>query len=292
MEKIIRKSSIIWISVLIYLAATELIILFKEPKLFLSGQFIFNRAVILGIFIVSYFLNGKIRPKLWILVTVVGIYASLTLLYKETALLNTLFHPTIDPLLMDWDAYFFEFQPAIEFSKAFQHPVFSELMFFGYFSYYIMPLVILALLFRNHSEKLEAFGFVLITSFLIYYLIFILVPAVGPQFYFEYPENTIEAQGIFGYIIKLIQENGEVPTGAFPSSHVGIALIMLIWLGKHLKKYLKYFIPFVFLLILATVYIKAHFAVDIIAGILSAPIVYFISTRLHRKISSNYGYNN
>jgi membrane-associated phospholipid phosphatase len=235
LEKIIRKSSIIWISVLIYLAATELIILFKEPKLFLSGQFIFNRAVILGIFIVSYFLNGKIRPKLWILVTVVGIYASLTLLYK---------------------------------------------------------LVILALLFRNHSEKLEAFGFVLITSFLIYYLIFILVPAVGPQFYFEYPENTIEAQGIFGYIIKLIQENGEVPTGAFPSSHVGIALIMLIWLGKHLKKYLKYFIPFVFLLILATVYIKAHFAVDIIAGILSAPIVYFISTRLHRKISSNYGYNN
>lgn len=292
MEKIIRKSSIIWVSVLVYLVAIELIVLIKEPKLFLSGQFILTRAVLFGIFILSYLLNGRLKSKVWILGTVVSIYASLTLLYKETAVLNTLFHPTIDPLLIHWDELIFGYQPALEFSKAFPSVFFSELLFFGYFSYYLMPFAVLLLLFQKSEEKLKEFGFVLITSFLIYYLFFILVPAIGPQFYFDYPESAIEAQGIFGKIIKLIQENGEVPTAAFPSSHVGIALIILMWLWNNLKKYLKYFIPFVFLLILATVYIKAHYVVDIIAGILSAPLVYFISMRLFHKISSYHGHYN
>lgn len=289
MEKIIRKSSIIWISLLFYLAAIELIVLIKDPKLFLSTDLILNRAILLAVFALSYFLNGKLKPKIWTLVTVVGIYASLTVLYKETATLNKLFYPTIDPLLIHWDELIFGFQPALEFSKAFPSALFSELVFMGYFSYYLMPLIIIFLLFKKASEQLREFGFILITSFLIYYLFFIIVPAVGPQFHFDYPENHIEAQGIFGRIIKLIQENGEVPTAAFPSSHVGMALIMMIWLTKHLKKYLKYFIPFVILLILATVYIKAHYVVDVIAGILTAPLVYYLSKNLFQKISSYHG---
>lgn len=285
MDKIIKNTSVIWLSLLLYFAAIEVIVLFTDPKLFLSSEFIINRLIFLVLFIFSYFIKDKVQPKTWTLLTIIPIYAALTFLYKETATLNTLFHPTIDNGLMTLDESLFGFQPALEFSKNWSSALFSELMFFGYFSYYVMPLVIFFLLFNQSVEKIKSFGFMLITSFLIYYLFFILVPAVGPQFYFEAPLNQIEAKGIFGKIIKIIQENGEVPTAAFPSSHVGIALIMLIWLKFNTNKYLKYFIPNVLLLIFATVYIKAHYAVDIIAGILSAPIVYFISNQLYQKIS-------
>lgn len=290
MKKIIQNSSIIWVSVIIYLAAIELIVLIKDPKLFLSGTLFLNRLLFLGIFVISFLLSGKIKHKIWSLITVIGIYAGLTVLYKETATLNSLFYPIIDARLANWDQLIFGFQPAIEFSKALPYALFSELMFMGYFSYYLMPLVILFIIFRKSPEHIEEFGFVLITSFLIYYLYFILVPAVGPQFYFDAPENSIEAQGVFGKTIKLIQENGEVPTAAFPSSHVGIALVMMQWLNKHLKKDLKFFIPFVILLIFATVYIKAHYVVDVIAGILSAPLVYYVSERFYHKISIYHGY--
>lgn len=288
LEKIIRNSSIIWISLIFYLAAIELIVLIKEPKLFLSGSLFLNRIVLLAIFIFHYFLKSKLSTKVWSLFTIISIYASLTLLYKETAVLNQLFYPSIDAMLMQWDEWIFGMQTALEFSKAFPSRFVSELLFMGYFSYYLMPLAILFLLFKKAPEKLEEFGFILITSFLIYYLIFILFPAVGPQFYWSEPQSLIESQGIFGDIVKKIQENGEVPTAAFPSSHIGIASILLLWLYTNLKKYWKYFIPFMFLLILATVYIKAHYVVDGIAGLLSAPLVYYTSKQLFHLISKYY----
>lgn len=265
-----------------------MIVLFRKPELFLSKTLFLNRVILALIFFGSYFLYNKLKPKVWNFVTIVAVYASLTVLYKETAILNTLFYPVIDPILIRWDQAIFGFQPAIKFSEILSSAVISELLFFGYFSYYLMPLAVFALLWKFPIRKIQEFGFILICSFLVYYLFFIMIPAVGPQFYWDYPENHIDAQGIFGKIIKIIQKNGEVPTAAFPSSHVGIALIILIWLYQNLRKKLFYFVPFVFLLILATVYIKAHYVVDVIGGILSAPLVYFFSNRLFQKIPKSY----
>lgn len=288
MNKILQKSSVIWIPIICYLAAIEVIVLFRKPELFLSKTLFLNRVILALIFFGSYFLYNKLKPKVWNFVTIVAVYASLTVLYKETAILNTLFYPVIDPILIRWDQAIFGFQPAIKFSEILSSAVISELLFFGYFSYYLMPLAVFALLWKFPIRKIQEFGFILICSFLVYYLFFIMIPAVGPQFYWDYPENHIDAQGIFGKIIKIIQKNGEVPTAAFPSSHVGIALIILIWLYQNLRKKLFYFVPFVFLLILATVYIKAHYVVDVIGGILSAPLVYFFSNRLFQKIPKSY----
>ena len=253
-----------------------------------SAELVQNRAIFLFIFLFALLTRNLIRKDYNLLIQFIILYAALSLLYKETATINRLYYPVLDPMLTRWDELIFGFQPSLEFSKAIHYALFSELMFMSYFSYYLMPLAVLLLTFSYIPSKTDEFGFIFITSFLIYYLIFVFFPAVGPQFYFPYPENQIEAKGIFGHIIKIIQENGEAPTAAFPSSHVGIATILSIWLAKNLKKYLKFFIPIVILLILATVYIKAHFAVDVFTGLLTAPLVYWISTLTYKWIS-NYG---
>lgn len=275
MKKFLNRIPKYWISLAIYFVLVQIIVLFGDHHHFFSKTLIFSRAVFLLIFILTISLKNRIPSRAWNTIPVILVFASLTLLYKETAFLNQMFYPEIDDFLVDLDEKIFGFQPALEFSKYFGSALFSELMFFGYFSYYIMALLILYILYRKLPEKIEEFGFLLITSFLLYYIVFVIVPSFGPQFYFSPPESQIEAQGFFGSFIKLIQENGEAKTAAFPSSHVGVALIMLIWLRDNLKEYLKFFIPSVVLLIPATVYIKAHYFVDAIAGILSAPIVYF-----------------
>ncbi|HQP77704.1 MAG TPA: phosphatase PAP2 family protein [Saprospiraceae bacterium] len=279
-----KNIPLFWLSILCYFAFLEIIMLWKNPQLFLSVPIVMNRLIFIIIFVLVLALERKLPGRDFLLFSIIAAYAALTVLYKETAMLNQLFYPVLDPVLSEFDYKLTGIQPALLFSERFDSVLFSELMYFGYFSYYLTPLAILTLIFFKKSELLEQFGFVLITSFLIYYLIFILFPAIGPQFYFSAPENSIEAKGIFGHLVKLIQKNGEAPTAAFPSSHVGIALICLIWLWKNAKKYVFFFLPNVFLLILATVYIKAHYLVDVMAGVISAPVVYFVVVKLYDRL--------
>jgi len=77
---------------------------------------------------------------------------------------------------------------------------------------------------------------------------------------------------------------GEGPTAAFPSSHVGIVLILLYLANKFTPKLLKWLIPISILLILSTVYIKAHYVVDVIAGILSFPTIYWLSSASYHRL--------
>ena len=275
----------VWFSVLLYFAIIELVVIFTKPSLFLDLNFFGVRLLFLIIFLAFLFLKNKISSKIFYLAEGITIYALMTFLYKETATLNTLIFPKIDEFLSNLDQNIFNFQPSIEFSKHFNSLFFSELFYFGYFCYYLLPLVVFGVLYKFLPQKIEEFGFILITSFLLYYFIFIIIPAEGPQFYFTFPDNYIEAQGIFGNAIKLIQKNGEAPTAAFPSSHVGISWIVIFWLYQNFRKSVKYFLPFVILLMFSTVYIKAHYFVDVVAGFISAPIVFFLTFKFYKFLN-------
>ena len=275
----------VWFSVLLYFAIIELVIIFTKPSLFLDWNFILTRVIFVFAFTFSVIIKRKISKNFFQLLQNILVFALMTFLYKETAMLNTLIFPKIDEFLSNLDQNIFKFQPSIEFSKHFNSLFFSELFYFGYFCYYLLPLVVFGILYKFLPQKIEEFGFILITSFLLYYFIFIIIPAEGPQFYFTFPDNYIEAQGIFGNAIKLIQKNGEAPTAAFPSSHVGISWIVIFWLYQNLRKSVKYFLPFVILLMFSTVYIKAHYFVDVVAGFLTAPIVFFLTFKFYKFLN-------
>ena len=275
----------VWFSVLLYFAIIELFIIFTKPSLFFDWNFILTRVIFVFAFTFSVIIKRKISKNFFQLLQNILVFALMTFLYKETAMLNTLIFPKIDEFLSNLDQNIFKFQPSIEFSKHFNSLFFSELFYFGYFCYYLLPLVVLGILYKFLPQKIEEFGFILITSFLLYYFIFIIIPAEGPQFYFTFPDNYIEAQGIFGNAIKLIQKNGEAPTAAFPSSHVGISWIIIFWLYQNFRKSVKYFLPFVILLMFSTVYIKAHYFVDVVAGFLTAPIVFFLTFKFYKFLN-------
>lgn len=86
--------------------------------------------------------------------------------------------------------------------------------------------------------------------------------------------------------MQIILTYAESETGAFPSSHVGMAIIYLIILKDSFKNYFLVLIPFVFILMLSTIYLKAHYAIDVFAGIISAPVIYLISDFIYKKINT------
>jgi membrane-associated phospholipid phosphatase len=127
--------------------------------------------------------------------------------------------------------------------------------------------------------------FVIICSFIFYYLIFIIVPVAGPQFYFVDNPGKPPEGFVFGNVLRIIQHFGEGRTAAFPSSHVSICL-MIVWACfKSANRLLWIIIPIAILLILSTIYIRAHYVVDILGAVIFTPMIYLISSRIYRMFS-------
>lgn len=61
-----------------------------------------------------------------------------TYFYGETAFFNSLLFKSFDSKLYQIDQFIFGFQPSLEFSRLLTQSWFSELMYFGYFSYYFI----------------------------------------------------------------------------------------------------------------------------------------------------------
>ena len=145
-------------------------------------------------------------------------------------------------------------------------------------------------------------------SFFLYYVIYIFVPVTGPQFYFQavgideilqghfpalgtYFSSHTEmlpapgwSDGLFSRLVAMAHEAGERPTAAFPSSHIGVSTIVMMLAYRHAPRLLPYLLPLWVLLCCATVYIQAHYVIDAIAGLLTAPLALWLATRLSSKL--------
>ena len=228
--------------------------------------------------------------------------------YPDTYELNRLF-PNLDHHFAAYEQWLCGCQPALLFSQAISHPVFSELMHLGYASYFPLIALVSLFYFFFRYKEFDRAVFIILTSFFIYYVIFIFLPVTGPQYYYLAAGLDNIAQGIFpnvhdyfathdqplpmpgysdGYFYQCVASahaTGERPTAAFPSSHVGITTILMILAWRSRSRPLFWGItPLYILMCLATVYIQAHYVVDVIGGWVSAVVIYAVLQFLYGKI--------
>jgi membrane-associated phospholipid phosphatase len=211
----------------------------------------------------------------------------LSFFYSETDALNNVFFQNLDYHFARFDAIVFGFQPSLAFYSAIPDRWFSELMNFSYFSYYFLIAAYSIYVFVKDRPNFVRTIFYITCSFLIYYIIFMIVPVSGPQYFFEPPHNKIPDSGVFRFLVKFVEWIGERPTAAFPSSHVGMVLILIFMAWPGNKKTWMWLVPFFVFLSMSTVYIKAHYAVDVIGGIISAPVILFLSRVIFNCFSKN-----
>ncbi|MBR1378276.1 MAG: phosphatase PAP2 family protein [Bacteroidaceae bacterium] len=105
-------------------------------------------------------------------------------------------------------------------------------------------------------------------------------PDVGHYFASHEAAMLPEVKGIFSQLVIGAQEYGEHPTAAFPSSHVGMSTVIMLLAWRADNRRLFYILmPFYLLLVAATVYIRAHYLIDSIAGLIFAAILYYLFNR-------------
>ena len=288
-----------WV-VLAYILFTAAIVLFTSTKMANPEAMIWGR-IRVGAMIIALWIVYRLLPcKLTMFMRVGAQMALLAWWYPDTFELNRLF-PNLDHVFATWEQQLFGFQPALVFAHTCSSPIISELMDCGYVAYFPMIATIILFYFFRRYEEFQRTVFVILASFFTYYVIFDLVPVVGPTFYYKAIGLHNAAQGVFpnvhdyfnlhqeclpspgythGFFYDLVEDAkaaGERPTAAFPSSHVGIATIcmLLAWRTKN-KMLLFILLPFYVFLCMATVYIQAHYAIDVVAGFITGVAFYFI----------------
>ncbi len=226
--------------------------------------------------------------------------------YRETGELNHMFiSDFLDPFFIRLDERLFGFQPSLAFMERLPYLPLSELFYAAYFTYYIMIAGIgLALYLRNRSQF---FHYLSVVCFVFYicYLLYIIMPVIGPRVYFQgvteyrlppeaepavppaYPE-TVKA-GVCYQIMAWIYRIFEAPGAAFPSSHVAVAIVTVYFSFKYLRRIRWLHLADVVFLCLATVYCRYHYAVDVAAGAVTAAVLMPIGNRLYFKFRESGG---
>lgn len=255
---------------------------------FLIGFFFILLAVIIPI--VAFVLNRWNSIFLrWFRIFYVQLYFGF--FFSQSIILSNRFFKgnSFDHIFASADAALFGLQPALRFSQVLpQTHLIVELFFFSYFFFYILiSLGIWILYFRGkNKESLKflsyiAFGFYLLYSFYIFF------PVKGPKYYFQ-ELNTLWYSNFDGYIftwfLKGVFNRMTLSGGAFPSSHAAISVLALMLNFKYQKVLGYIFLPFTLLLLFSTVYIYAHYAVDIIAGIVLGVLYYALLPPMHNAI--------
>ena len=295
-----------WV-ILGYFLFTLILMLFTYTKLQNPESMLWGRARFLVITLALWGVYRMIPCRFTLFCRVGAQLALLSWWYPDTYEFNRMFH-NLDHVFAGYEQQLFHMQPALVFSQKISSPVFSELMHLGYASYYpLIGLVSLYFFFYKYQEFARA-TFIILASFFIYYVVFIFLPVTGPQYYYLAAGVDQIAQGNFpnvgdyfathdeslpipgwdgGFFYQCVASahaTGERPTAAFPSSHVGVTAILLLlaWHARN-RKLLCIILPFFVLMCFATVYIQAHYAVDVIGGWISGVVIYAVLLFLSKK---------
>lgn len=226
--------------------------------------------------------------------------------YADTFEFNRIL-PNLDHHFAVWEQNIFGYQPALLFGEVAPWRWFSEAINFGYFFLYPMFAIFTIIIFLRQPRRFDKWMFVFLCTFYFYYLIFIFVPVAGPQFYFPaigwdtareaiftpigtyfdmHPDMIPNepVRGPFSWIVHQTHLMGERPTGAFPSSHVGMSTVVMIAAWKYVRKYFWIVFPIYLFLVMATVYIKAHYLIDSVFGFISAFPFYYAAERIYKRL--------
>ena len=292
-----------------YLLITLVMMALTWPKLVNPGDMLGMRAGFVAATLAAW---GVYRWKPCRLTMFLRIAVQMIFLswwYPDTYELNRVL-PNLDHVFAGWEQAVFGCQPSLLFSQAVPWGWFSELMCLGYVSYFPLMLILLLYYFFQRYQEFQMCAFVILGSFFAYYVIFILLPVTGPQFYYLAVGTDQIAQGIFPnlgdwflthsermappgwsdgfcyHLLDITHDAGERPTAAFPSSHVGVTtVVMLLALRTRSIRLVLTILPFYVLMCFATVYIYAHYAIDVIAGLVTGIIFYRVLLSLSSRIN-------
>jgi membrane-associated phospholipid phosphatase len=208
--------------------------------------------------------------------------------YKQLYLIIAPIHrgKDYDQLLIAIDHWLFHINPT-EWLAQFSNPFLTEVLQISYSLFYVFFIAIgLELYLKKDISEFRYFRFTIVYGFFLSYLAYFLLPAVGPRFtLYDFSNIAIEMPGLFftpalRWFVNFFESihpgmsNSVAIASAqrdvFPSGHTMMTLIAISLAWRYKLKVRHSILVVGILLIIATVYLRYHYLVDLLAGALLA----------------------
>ncbi len=228
------------------------------------------------------------RPKFLSFLRLFYPQAFLVLFFTESILLSSLVFGGVshDAAFAAADQWIFGFQPAREFHKLFESSAFvNELMYGAYFFYFVLLIVTpwLAWL-LGRREEAKRFLFVSVVAMVTLSTFYIFFRVQGPKYWFADLHDAWYdgiPGGIFVAFFQGLFSTAVLSGAAFPSTHVAMTAVTAYIACKIDRRLLAPYLVASFFILASTVYIYAHYFVDILGGLAYAALAVPIASRLY-----------
>jgi membrane-associated phospholipid phosphatase len=189
-----------------------------------------------------------------------------------------------DAELIEWDQRLFGFQASVALQPIVSAPLTAWMEFAYAFHILNIPVVACFIYLRRSRERFREMmsGVLVITFFgLIGYL---LVPAVGPLYTLR-DQFTVPLGHSLEFINRQIEfmDFARIKRDVFPSLHTGISFVVWLYAWRNSKTLFWILSPLILSLWFSTVYLRYHYLVDVVAGLILAPLCYWLSNALFKR---------
>ena len=211
--------------------------------------------------------------------------------YKEASILiPALWSTDADAALARIDFAFWGVHPSVWLERI-SSPLVTELLQIIY-SLFIPVVLIMGVIlwFQRRYGAFRYYAFLIPLGFLVSYVGYLLVPARGPRFLLHHLQ-TQELRGLYLYdwLRSTLDRIESAHYDCFPSGHTEMT-ILAWWSSRMISKYLGYGMAVYTLgIIFATVYLRYHYTVDVLAGVIVAAAVIWTAPRIYRALGGKPG---
>lgn len=207
--------------------------------------------------------------------------------YKEMALfIPAVRHWDADQWLSDLDLAFWGAHPTVWLERL-QTPVFTEYLQWIYTLFIPAVLVPAFVLWKKKLDKdFQRFAFLIALGYLASYVGYLIVPARGPRFLLA-PLQHVPLRGLwlFQALQGVLDRLESAHYDCFPSGHTELT-ILAWWSTRRFGPswFWGYFI-YTLSIIFATVYLRYHYTIDVLAGVAVAGILLIVTPVMYRKLA-------
>jgi membrane-associated phospholipid phosphatase len=211
-----------------------------------------------------------------------------------------------DDWLIAIDRWLFGVNPT-EWIMQFATPFLTEILQVAYTSFYFLFFILGSEFYRRKSNPglFHYFMFTVVYGFFLSYLGYFFLPAVGPRFTlhdFSRLDTELPGMLLTPYLRWFVNAGGSVPMGVpndvaiagtqrdvFPSGHTMMTLVLMYMSARFNAKVRVFMYVIGSLLIVATVYHRYHYVIDLIAGAVFMVLCILTSAHLYRAITGKLG---
>ncbi len=227
------------------------------------------------------------------------LFPTLLLVYVQAPLYVPLINPNgYDSILATWDKTLFGVNPT-EWMYQFSHPILTELLQTCYILFFLIPLCLGIEFHRTKSDAVfRKYAAFLMIALYGSYLLYVWMPAIGPCFTLhDFSRLSAELPGVFlTETFRTIVNNGSGAGSAtpaltahrncMPSGHTIATLVNIICAFRWHSRFRWLVASIGAGIIVSTVYLRYHYAVDILAGCAFALVFMSLAHILQRMLRS------